>query len=151
MVRGLGPVALLTCALPALAQPPEMARCAAIADPSARLACYDAMVARPATVPNAAEPPPAVATSPAVSPRTARAPRPREAPPSAIVDGRIQAIAPIGNDLFRIELSDGSVWRTGEQSAVRPSVGETVRIRRAMLAYYASIAGRAAIGVRPER
>ena len=151
---------VLGCGAPALAQAPlrSLDRCTAITDPGARLSCYDNALARPA--PPAASP--AQSARGAVAPNVPAAARknlnrivqsapPRPAPAPSMIDGRITALVPIGDDLFRFRLDDGSVWRTGEQPLMRPQVGETVRIRRSVLAYFATIGGRPAIGVRPAR
>lgn len=69
MLRTLLPIGALLLTLPAAAEEPDLARCAAIKDAQARLACYDALAPQmPAPAASPAEPVDAPAPPPASAP-----------------------------------------------------------------------------------
>lgn len=138
------------------------AKCAAIDDPAARLACYDAAYPRPArrgaNAPSAVAPgvpvAPAVAVAPAsttpVVPaarpaseaekfglserqRAEREPRP-EQPPANAVTAAVVAVRKLPAGYLLIELDNGQQWQQIESAPnLYLRVGERVSIRKASL------------------
>jgi hypothetical protein len=124
----LAPI-LLACATPALAaiDDASFAQCAAVTDPTARLACYDALAGR---VPASVTPAPASATATDPAPSAAdfgkpkSAPKPIESLPARIV-GTFREWQP--GTVFRLD--NGQTWRvTGEDSGYYPHVPENPEV-----------------------
>jgi len=132
--------------------------CRALADPSARLACYDELAGRsPATQ---AGPPAAVApsfgtrTAPAV--QAAPAPQAAKAPVEDLkhrpdFDSRLAAVVPLRHGYYRLELEDGTAYET-TAVAPPPQAGEAVHIRRTFVGTtYLDSEGRSPIAIRLAR
>lgn len=143
---------LLLAAFPALADDAGLLRCRAIADPAARLACYDALAAPGAP----AKPAPAASTFGLPAAPAPAAPAPAPSPdrfgmefrtPETMLDaiestipGRFEGWEPKAN----IKLANGQVWQVtdGTSGYVRPVEGAKVRVRRGALgAFYLEIEG----------
>jgi len=140
--------------------------CRTIADPQARLACYDARDRGP-TEPAGAATPPMIPASPVTSapPPAARAAPPvppittastSSASPADIVranpTGRIAAITPLRYGLFRIQLDDGRQFNTTSNTDAPPAVGDSVSLRRTLMGTtFLDIQGRSPITVRLQR
>lgn len=122
-----------------------LAQCAAVDDPAARLACYDALAGRPAT-------PTATPSGAAAAPASAAAPAAAPVPvPTAGGDDDFGKPQSEGTLKARIvgkftqwqkgtvfRLDNGQVWKcVGEGSAVYPSVPENpeVEITHGMMGY----------------
>lgn len=128
MARWALPLALLTTA--AAADDAALQRCRQIAEPGARLACYDAIAVRPAAAPAP------VATG-ANFGFDAAAPRSGPDLIETTIAGRFEGWAPGDH----ITLANGQVWRVVDgSSAAFGYVDPKVRIRRGLLgAYYLEI------------
>jgi hypothetical protein len=124
----LAPI-LLACAATAFAAIDEasFAQCAAVGDPAARLACYDALAGRaPAAVP------PVPAPAPAAAPATSAADfgKPKPAPKideslNARIVGAFREWQP--GTVFKLD--NGQTWRvTGEDSGYYPHVSENPEV-----------------------
>lgn len=99
--------------------------CRAVTDDGARLRCYDQAVGRLSEVASSGR-------LIIADPRSYDAPAPRN------VDSRVRRAREAGYNNWVLELEDGSLWRTAEDSTRQrlPQVGERVRIERAMLGNY---------------
>jgi len=139
--------------------------CRSIADPQARLACYDAR--------DRASPEPASAATPSMTPTSPVSPAPppaaRPAPPAPMAaaptsaassaeivranpTGRIAAITPLRYGLFRIQLDDGRQFNTTSNTDAPPTVGDSVSLRRTLMGTtFLDIRGRSPITVRLQR
>jgi hypothetical protein len=150
----IGALVLSTCAS---AAPSSTEQCRNIADPAARLACYD-RAADEGTAGkqgrSAERPAAAPAPSPS-SPTTASEP-PRAAPPTratekAPVNGQIVAVRPLRHGYFALELDNGAIYET-TVVGTPPPVGAEVHIRRTLLGTtFFDIKGWSPITVRPSR
>jgi hypothetical protein len=139
----------------------ELAHCAGIAAPHARLACYDGLARQfsPADAPQLADAPPPVATAPPIAaapaPSVDAAPanppaadtarnfglspaqiNPKPAGPTAI-EAQLTGIAFNQGELGQtyLRLDNGEVWKTRDDVA-RLAVGYQVKIKRAALGSY---------------
>jgi len=127
MTRGLALPALLAGALlagPAVAaDDAALAQCAAVADAAARLACYDALVRRPASPQPAATPTPPPAPGDFGLPRHST---PEErAGVTAHVVGPLREWAPGA----LIRLDNGQVWKVvGEDSGYYPNIPDNAEV-----------------------
>ena len=166
LLHGIAP---LLYGLMALAAPGFVAaggergvECAAIDDPSARLACYDAAFPRPAPgsrgVPPAApavvQTPASAAIAPAVLPATVPAARPAseaeefglserqraarepqpEKPPATAVTAAVTAVRKLPTGYLRIDLDNDQAWQQTEiDPNIRLRTGDRVTIRKAAL------------------
>ena len=138
--------------------PDGMRRCAAIADISVRVACYDqlagkAPAAAAAPAPVVATPAPVAAPAPVVAtygkagtPKPAAygdaglekssAERAGDAAPKSI-DARIIALHEMAPSVFLISLDNGQIWQQGEaRPGFTVNVGDTVRILSGSLGSY---------------
>ena len=141
----------------ASAAPPSTEQCRSIADPAARLACYD-RAADEGTAGkqgrSAERPAAAPAPSPG-SPMTAPEP-PRVAPATRATDkapanGQIVAMRPLRHGYFALELDNGAIYET-TVVGTPPPVGAEVHIRRTLLGTtFFDIKGWSPITVRPSR
>jgi hypothetical protein len=111
-------------------------RCSSVFDDSQRLACYDAQFGKPRR-PDAAQPashaaPVPVAVAP-VSPTAPTAPA-TPMPRVELITSRVTAVNRIAGDRFLFTLDNGQAWTQLERDPnVQVEVGDTVKIRRAML------------------
>jgi hypothetical protein len=160
-------VVLMSLSVAAMAATPsadDIRRCAAIADGTARLACFDqvsgstpaasapAATSAPSTKSKKAAPvaAPAAAAAPAAVPAAAPAaaslgaealPKTREekeatAGPSSLTAGVTGVLATQGN-MYRITLDNAQVWQTQEgRSVFTVKVGDTVRIDKRSMGSY---------------
>ncbi len=110
---------------------PQAGECRSIADPAARLACYDEREApRPAA---------RIPTAPTAAARPARQPVPTTAGTSradsvrADAEGRVVAVARRRYGLFRLTLDDGRAYDTTTNTQAPPAVGAAIRLRRTPL------------------
>lgn len=155
MLRTLLPIGALLLSLPAAAQDSDLARCAAMKDAQARLACYDALASQP-PAPAGAPAEPVEATPPAVPP----APPPPESAAPASDAGRFGAenlpskrdsddvdVDEIESRLVGrfegwkkgtlFELENGQVWRCVDEREVHGSRDNPkVTIRRNFMGSY---------------
>jgi hypothetical protein len=136
-------VLAVTGALAAEPLPDGLRRCAAIADVSVRVACYDRLsgtapaVAVPAPTVAVAAPAPATAPVPVAAPATAygnedlkksSADRAADTTPKSI-DARVTVLHEMAPNVFLISLDNGQVWQQEEaRPAFSITVGDTVRI-----------------------
>lgn len=144
---------------------PPLQDCRSIADPQARLACYDARdreaptpaAGQPPAAPSVAAPRPAPSAPLPARTEVARAPAPSVDTGSlssaeivrANPTGRIAAVSPLRYGLFRIQLDDGRQFDTTSNTVAPPLVGETVSLRRtAMGTTFLDVRGRSPITVR---
>jgi hypothetical protein len=133
--------------LAAAATSPPTADCRTIADPSARLACYDARDNQPAA-PVTRQP--AVASQPQSQPFTPQPARPIVETTSR--EGAIAAIAPLRRGLFRITLADGRLFDTATSDDLPPAVGTAIKLRRSVIGTtFLDAPGLSPITVRPVR
>ena len=131
---------VLLAAAATAAQDPE---CRAIADPVARLTCYD-LRDRKSLPPSAGEAPMAVPPS--------AAPRPAPAPSSGDAAGRIASVAPLKYGLFRLTLDDGRMFDTATNKDAPPAVGASVTLRRSFIGTtFLDVPGRSPLTVRRVR
>lgn len=139
---------------------PQSGDCRAIADPAARLACYDArdagQPAAPARPVPSEQPVPSIAPA---APAPVLAPVPAPSAPASTAttvradpEGRIVAVAPLRYGLFRLTLDDGRAFDTTTNTQAPPAVGTAVRLRRTPLGTtFIDVAGRDPITVRLAR
>ena len=138
---------------------PQAGDCRAIADPAARLACYDSRAALPsaATPPSVPAPsyaPPPAAVPPPASTAPAPVPPPRGASSASVVradpTGRVVSVTPLRYGLFRVALDDGRSFDTATNTDPPPPVGASVRLRRTPLlgTTFLDVPGRNPITVR---
>lgn len=122
----------LLCVFPALAADPvdALARCRALTDDTARLACYDAAAATFTADEALAPEKPGAGTDPA--PTDAQEPGPAGNEPGALPT-RIVSIAerPRGERVF--ELEDGSRWTEQTRERTRFREGDRVTVQRTAL------------------
>ena len=111
--------------------------CRSIADPAARLACYDRAMGTGAANSRASavtteDKAPEAAARPLATPsvREANARREDQARPTRA--GRIAAVSPIRHGYYRLELDDGRAYETTVTGAPPPA-GASVQIRRTFL------------------
>lgn len=160
---GLLASALMTlAAAPALGAPdPTLSACRQIADPVARVACYDrAMDAAPASrQPAPAEPKPPAASSrqmfglshPPRPPKAARAPSRHVAAKPKTVDAITVELAKAERDPqgdWVMTTTEGAIWRqvNDDRPYRPPHVGSTMGIKRALMGgFFCTIDGQAAI------
>jgi hypothetical protein len=110
--------------------------CRAIADPAARLVCYDAGNTAPAPAPRAERPAPAY--------------RPPASVETASRSGRIAAVERLRHGRHRVTLDDGRRYTTSTNTAAPPRAGQAVTLRRSALGTtFLDIRGRDPITVRP--
>jgi len=125
--------------------------CAAVAKPDDRLACYDKLAGRPATVsaaplaPRAASPTSTPTPAPAPTPTPARAPAPVEdfglspvqkAPVASEIQTITATVTAFGhgaNGRVLVGLDNGESWEIEDGADALLSVGDSVKIRRASL------------------
>jgi len=131
-----------------IAVPPTQ-DCRSVADPGARLSCYDAREA--------------ASTSPAsnAAPAAPAGPVARSAPPPASPaasteptepTGRVAAVTALRYGLFEVRLADGRLFETASNAISPPAVGASVRLRRSVLGtIFMDVPGRAPITVRSRR
>jgi len=117
---------------------PSAQDCRALADPTARLACYDALAAG-TPAPGATPPAPAQPIPPAHAPIAA--PSPAYVPPAptrtvardgahgSTFDSRLVKVVPQRHGYYRLELEDGSAYLT-TAVAPAPPAGVAVHVRR---------------------
>ena len=162
LLHGIAP---LLCGLTALAAPGFAAaggergvEGAAIDDPSARLACYDAAFPRPSpghrsvapVAPAVVQTPASAAIAPAAGPaarpvseaekfglserqRAAREPQP-EKPPATAVTAAVTAVRKLPTGYLRIDLDNDQAWQQTEiDPNIRLRTGDRVTIRKAAL------------------
>ena len=144
-------VLLLAPVQPALANQAEdgIERCAAIADPGARLVCFDDLArglrARHgggdrAETPVAASPPSPAARQAqfGLDQRQIRAQDPTVEQPVERITAHVATIQMFGPGYWTISMADGSVWRTNElvPSFRPPRTGQTVVVRKGVLGGY---------------
>jgi hypothetical protein len=127
---------LLLGVMPAVFAAAASPGCSSVFDDAQRLACYDAQFGKPRR-PDAAQP----ASHPAPAPHTA-APLSPTAPTAPItpkprvelIAGRVTTVNRIAGDRFMFTLENGQAWTQLERDPnVQIDVGDTVKIRRAML------------------
>ncbi|HUR42160.1 MAG TPA: hypothetical protein VM240_13425 [Verrucomicrobiae bacterium] len=112
-------VALLVLMAPAAGA--NIQQCAAVDDPTARLACYDALAGRPAA-------PAAALPAPAPSPNDFGKPVPR-ADEVASIESRIVGTLRQWQRGTRVKLDNGQVWKvTGDESGYYPSVPDNPEV-----------------------
>lgn len=106
-------------------------QCRAVADDAARLRCYDEAIARLTEIAGDGR-------LVLADPREVRPPPPRR------VDSRVRQARESGYNRWVLELEDGSVWRTIENSSnqLLPRPGQRVRIERGSLGYFLKIENR---------
>jgi hypothetical protein len=152
----------------------SLADCRAVADPAARLACYDAL--RGAPLPASPAPPPVPpAAGGSTPPSTAPAPVPATAPDpeslfgldataTAATLGAVVAVTPpdrltatvtaverTTDGKLLLTLANGQAWRQVDSRAAAVAAGATVQIRRAAFGSYLLSAGDRSQGVRVRR
>lgn len=139
---------LLALSASAMAQDDSLQRCRALADPSARLACYDALAAAPKP-----PQPPAPAVAPAAAVVAAKpAPKPADnfgLPASKRTDEAQEVQSSVGPRFdgwgpnTRIRLDNGQVWQvTDGTSTSLPERARKVTVKRGALgSYYLDIEG----------
>jgi hypothetical protein len=142
------------------AAPASIDECRSVADPSARLACYDRVAGQgtiaPAVTNSVPPPPPAAPASEPTfnSNRTdapARAATQAEPERRGAFDGRIASVTPLPHGYYRLVLQDGTSYFTTAVAAP-PPVGAEVRIRHTLIGTtYLDTAGRDPIAIRPSR
>ncbi|HWI86394.1 MAG TPA: hypothetical protein VNT42_08745 [Sphingomonas sp.] len=131
-------------------------QCRAIADPAARLACYDEHEGvKGATLPPAAAPAQSMAVeesaapvlSPA-APRRSTRQAGRDLKHRPAFDSQIVAVRPILHGYFEVELADGTIYET-TQTGAQLLPGEAVHYRRSAFGtMFLDIRGRSPITVR---
>ncbi|MCW6533369.1 hypothetical protein [Sphingomonas lycopersici] len=120
--------------------------CRSVADPGARLSCYDAR--------EAASAPPASNAAPAApaGPVARSAPPPASPAVSTEPTGRVAAVTALRYGLFEVRLADGRLFETASNAISPPAVGASVRLRRSVLGtIFMDVPGRPPITVRPRR
>ena len=148
------------------AAPRSIDECRTLADPSARLACYDqvAGAAPSAQTPAPASQLPAPAAAPSFQNRTApptaayqpAAPVRVQAAPAELkkrsdFDSRLTAVVPLRHGIYRLELEDGTAYET-TAVAPPPAAGEAVHIRRTFVGTtYLDMKGRSPVAIRLAR
>lgn len=163
MIRAMVAMGALTSlAAAALSAPPSpLETCRSIADPAARLACYDRAAGQtPAPVapadtavpaPSTAEPAPRAPTFSQHQPSRPSTGRNERREAQSDVDSRIAAVSPVRHGYYRLELADGTAYETTVTGAP-PPVGAEVHIRRTFLGTtFFDIPGRSPVSVRPAR
>jgi hypothetical protein len=159
----LGALASALAGAHASAATRSMEDCRALADPSARLACYDELAGR--TPAATQEDPPATAapsfgtrSTPAPAPAILATPAPQaaKAPVEDLkhrpdFDSRLAAVVPLRHGYYRLELEDGTAYET-TTVAPPPQAGEAVHIRRTFVGTtYLDTKGRSPIAIRLAR
>jgi len=159
----LGALASALAGAHASAATRSMEDCRALADPSARLACYDELAGgTPAAT--QARPPAAAAPSfgtrgtsaPAPATQAMPAPQAAKAPVEDLkhrpdFDSHLVAVVPLRHGYYRLELEDGSAYET-TAVAPPPQAGEAVHIRRTFVGTtYLDTKGRSPIAIRLAR
>jgi len=127
----------LTLATAAAAQPDPLARCRAIADGAARLACYDAIPLRATPTPAAVAPPtarpPAAAAAPATPERFGLPSRPPSEAESSITSTVRAGFDGWGPNSL-ITLDNGQVWQVVDSSSgTTTPANRRVTVRRGAL------------------
>lgn len=135
-------VVLITLPVAVIAQQPDLARCRSIADPAARLQCYDALpLPAPAVraAPEAAAPPTAAQVEQAFGLAETAKPANRIDAIKARIPGEFRGWQP----QTVLELDNGQAWRIADGSSmVYRLVNPGVTVRRGVLgAYYLEIEG----------
>jgi len=149
MIRTIVLFTLLAASLPAMAQTEAVARCRALADGAARLACYDAIPLGPAApvqagnAPTATQAVPAVAATAAVPAATVAAPADfglpkRDARAAAeVVESQIPGSFSGWEPKARWQLANGQVWELIDGSRGAYDLKDPkVRIRRGVVGNY---------------
>lgn len=137
----------------------DLATCRAIAGDQQRLACYDALAARPVSPPAAGTVPipgPADGTTPEelfgleAATSAERLQRERGDAPVESLEQPVTAVTTDPFGKLRIRLANGQEWQQIDGDRFRVKPGEVVRIRRAALGSYllSDIDGKRAIRVR---
>lgn len=122
----------------ASAKPSRGEACRSIADPAARLACYDRAMGPGAPAANVAttgDKAPEAAARPLATPsaQSMREANDRSQDQAAATRaGRIAAVSPIRHGYYRLELDDGTAYET-TVTGTPPPAGATVKIRRTFL------------------
>jgi hypothetical protein len=117
----------------------DLARCAAVTAPDARLACYDALAGRAAPVASAGSSVPT--TAPAPPPDDPRSfgltPAQQHVAPTGpeSIQARIAKVAPAGPGRASLLLDNGQTWLLSEDDG-RLSPGDAVTIKRGALASF---------------
>jgi len=168
--------ALIACGSAAKAQEGDLARCLAIADIQARVACYDAIAraqaqvepggatavpearpVRPSAAAPQAAPAPAVPESDpraefGLSPAEREERLPSEQQQLEQVDAVVAAARIVGAGYWEFTMEDGSVWRLAEmrRSFRPPRAGDAVELRRGSLGSY-FLEADSQIGIRIKR
>lgn len=122
--------------------------CRAITDSAARLACYDAREAKPASASSLEMP--STRPAPGYAPS---APQPTAASNASIVrsdpTGRVTSVTARRYGLFRLTLDDGRTFDTATNTNAPPVVGDSVRLRRTPIGTtFLDIPGRSPVTVR---
>jgi hypothetical protein len=151
-----------------------LAACRALAEPAARLACYDTLPVTAPQAPGLPTPPgpeAAAGAPPATTPppATATAPTPEslfglDAAATAATLGAVVAVAPpdsltttvttveqTADGKLLLTLANGQAWRQVDSRTAAVTAGATVRIRRAAFGSYLLSAGDRSQGVRVRR
>lgn len=156
----------------------DLGRCRLIADPAARLACYDGIGAPAAALPPADGSPPTGPSAPAevaaAAPLAATAGAARQPSPEALfgvdpersedalmeaagiarldeIDVRVTAVRMDAEGKRVIEFDNGQVWRQLDSPPARLEPGDGVRIRRAAFGSYLLLRPDGGRGVRVRR
>jgi hypothetical protein len=121
---GLAVTGVSTAAAPA----DQLLACAGMADPTARLACFDKLAAplarptAPARAPAPAAPTPAATAPPAIAPppsfgqeQVTRERRPESKEEAPAMHARLTSQKPAGGGYFNLYLDNGQVWRHEDQ------------------------------------
>lgn len=134
-MRALPLIPLLTVlANPAFGQDVPLQRCRAIAEPVARLACYDALADAPAGT-RAPAAPPAVA-APEARPATTFGRPQRDTEPQEVSSAVGAAFAGWGPN-SRIRLDNGQVWQVVDgSSVVLPAGARRATVKRSLFGNY---------------
>jgi nucleoid-associated protein YgaU len=156
--HAVGLMCLSAAALAAAPTSDDIRRCAAIADSTARLACFDQLSAAPTSAPAASSKKAPVAAPAAAAPAAAAPVAPVAAPaaaslgaetlpktqeeraatagPTSLTAGVTGVMATQGN-MFRITLDNGQVWQTQEgRSVFTVKPGDTVRVDKRSMGSY---------------
>ncbi len=136
---------LLLLSQAALAQVPhtEMQRCRALADSTARLACYDALAAQPARTPA----PPAAAATPAPTATASPAAHATEFGRASSGPDSVESVIPGAFDGWaaskRFKLANGQVWQVADGSSAFYNLRDVkVRVKRGSFgSFYLEIDG----------
>jgi len=131
-----------------------LAACRAVADPTARLGCYDAAVDR---LRSAVGDRKVVAVDKAVSTaaveKAATGPVDRHGDDDRFINSTVASAVSYGNDEWGVRLADGSRWRTTQPGLGKlPPVGAEARIRPGTIGGFILQIGRGAkVHVMPEK